>query len=99
PSPGPADCGGLADGTLWACAIAADASIPDNPNGPDQRASAEKANLSAPSCDGVVLDRTPPTVSIGVPPASVKAGDLVSFQASASDATSGLAGAGHWTWG
>ena len=45
------------------------------------------------------VDRTPPTVAIGVASASVKVGDLVSLQASASDATSGLAGAGQWTWG
>jgi plastocyanin len=94
-----ADHGAIPDGNVWACVIAADASIPDNPSGPNQSSTADKANLSAPSCDGVVLDRTPPTVSIGVASASVKVGDLVSFQASASDATSGLAGAGQWTWG
>ena len=94
-----ADYGAIPDGNVWACVIAADASIPDNPAGPNQSASAEKANLSAATCDGVVLDRTAPTVSIGVASDSVKVGDLVSFQASASDATSGLAGAGQWTWG
>ena len=61
-----ADYGQVPDGNVWACVIAADASIPDNPNGPDQSAGAEKANLSAPSCDGVVVDRTPPTVAIGL---------------------------------
>src|SRR3954447_7952839 len=94
-----ADYGQVPNGNLWACVIAADASIPDNPNGPNQMASAEKANLSAASCAGVVVDRTPPAVSIGVPAASVKVGDLVTFAATASDATSGLAGAGQWTWG
>ena len=94
-----ADYGQIPDGNVWACVIAADASIPDNPNGPNQSATADKANLSAASCDGVVVDRTPPTVSIGVASASVKVGELVSFQASASDATSGLAGVGQWTWG
>jgi plastocyanin len=94
-----ADYGQVPDGNLWACVIAADASIPDNPNGPDQSATADKANLSAASCDGVVVDRTPPTVSIALPSASVKVGELVSFQASAADATSGLTGAGQWTWG
>jgi PKD repeat protein len=94
-----ADYGEIADGTVWACAIAADASIPDNPSGPDQRASAERANLSAPSCDSVVLDRTPPTVSIATASSSVKAGALVSFQATMADAASGLAGAGTWAWG
>ena len=94
-----ADYGQVADGSVWACVIAADASIPDNPNGPDQSAGAEKANLSAPSCDGVVVDRTPPTAAIQTGSASVKVGDLVSFTASASDATSGLAGTAGWTWG
>lgn len=94
-----ADYGAIPDGNVWSCVIAADASIPDNPNGPDQRSTADKANLSDASCDGVVLDRTPPSVSIGVGSASVQVGELVSFQASASDATSGLAGPGQWTWG
>ena len=94
-----ADYGAMPDGNVWACVIAADASIPDNPNSSNQSATAERANLSAPSCDGVMLDRTPPTVSIGMASASVKVGDLVSLQATASDATSGVAGAGQWTWG
>src|SRR3954447_5616706 len=94
-----ADYGQVPDGNVWACVIAADASIPDNPNGPDQSASAERANLSAPSCDGVVVDRTPPAVAIGGAAASVKVGELVSLQTSAADATSGLAGPGQWTWG
>ena len=94
-----ADYGQVPDGNVWACVIAADASIPDNPNGPDQSATAEKANLSAPSCDGVVVDRTPPTVAIGLASASVKVGDLVALQASASDATSGLTAGAQWTWG
>ena len=76
-----ADYGKIADGNVWACVIAADASIPDNPNGPNQTATADKANLSAPSCDGVVVDRTPPVVAINAAAASVKVGDLVSFQA------------------
>jgi PKD repeat protein len=94
-----ADYGAIPDGNVWACVSAADASIPDNPNGSNQSSTADKANLSAPSCDGVVLDCTPPAVSIAVASTSVKVGDLVALQASASDATSGLAGAGQWTWG
>jgi plastocyanin len=94
-----ADYGAISDGTVWACVIAADASIPDNPSGPNQTSTADKANLSEASCDGVVVDRTPPAVSIGVASSSVKVGELVSLTASASDATSGLAGAGQWTWG
>jgi hypothetical protein len=38
-----ADYGNIADGTVWACVRAADASIPDNPSGPDQSAPASKA--------------------------------------------------------
>ena len=94
-----ADYGTIADGNVWACVRAADASIPDNPSGPNQSATADKANLSDPSCDGVVLDRTPPTVSIAVASTTAKVGDLVSLQSSASDATSGLAAPGQWTWG
>ena len=94
-----ADYGEIPDGNVWACVRAADASIPDNPNGSNQSATADKANLSNPSCDGVVVDRTAPTVSIAIASTSVKVGDLVSLQASATDATSGLAGAGQWTWG
>ena len=37
-----ADYGQVPDGNVWACVIAADAAIPDNPNGPDQSATAEK---------------------------------------------------------
>jgi plastocyanin len=94
-----ADYGAMPDGPLSACVIAADASIPDNPNGSNQTGTADKANLSTPSCDSVVLDRTPPTLSIAVASTAVQVGDLVALQASASDVTSGLAGGGQWTWG
>ena len=79
------------DGPVWACVIAADAAIPDNPSGPNQSQSAEKANLSDAKCDGVLLDRKAPTVSIDGA-TSAKVGDLVAFGAQASDATSGVAG-------
>jgi hypothetical protein len=78
-----ADYGAIADGSVWACVRAADASIPDNPNDANQSQPANKANLSDPSCDGVVLDRTAPTAAINVGATAVKAGDLVSFQSSA----------------
>ncbi len=94
-----ANYGEIADGDVWACVIAADASIPDNPSGPNQSATADKANLSNASCDSVVVDRTPPVAAMNTASWSVKVGDLVSFQASASDATSGLAGVGEWTFG
>lgn len=44
-----ADYGAVADGSLWACVRAADASIPDNPSGPNQTATADRANLSDPA--------------------------------------------------
>jgi hypothetical protein len=86
------------DGPVWACVVAADASIPDNPNGPDQRQSAEKANLSDAKCDGVLLDRAAPQVAISAP-AMARVGELVSFGTQASDAGSGLAGGYEWTYG
>ena len=87
------------DGTVWACVIAADASIPDNPTSSNQSQSAEKANLSAPACDGVILDRAAPSASISASATAVKVGDLVSFQAQATDATSGVGSRNDWTWG
>ncbi|HEX6583391.1 MAG TPA: PKD domain-containing protein, partial [Thermoleophilaceae bacterium] len=86
------------DGPVWACVIAADAAIPDNPSGPNQSQSAEKANLSDAQCDGVLLDRAAPQVTIQSV-AAAKAGDLVSFGSQASDATSGLAGGYEWSFG
>ena len=83
---------------MWACVIAADAAIPDNPSGPNQSASAEKANLSDAKCDGVLLDRTAPQVSIQSAGAA-KVGDLVAFGSQATDATSGLAGGSEWSFG
>jgi len=87
------------DGPLWACVRAADAAIPDNPSSSNQSASADKANLSDPACDGVVLDRTAPTASIAASATAVKVGDHVTFQAQATDATSGVGGQSAWTWG
>jgi hypothetical protein len=86
------------DGPVWACVIAADASIPDNPSGPNQSQSAEKANLSDAKCDGVLLDRVAPSLSIDAP-ATAKIGDIVSFGSQASDATSGVAGGVTWSFG
>ena len=83
---------------MWACVIAADAAIPDNPNGPNQSQTAEKANLSDAKCDSVLLDRKAPSVSIAGA-ASAKVGELVSFGAQASDATSGVVGAFEWSFG
>ena len=87
------------DGPVWACVRAADAAIPDNPSNANQSGSAEKANLSDPVCDGVVLDRTAPAASIAASASAVKIGELVSFQAQATDALSGVAAQSSWTWG
>jgi plastocyanin len=87
------------DGPVWACVRAADAAIPDNPNSSNQSGSADKANLSDPQCDGIVLDRIAPTASINASATSVKVGDLVTFQAQAADATSGVGAQSSWTWG
>ena len=49
------------DGPVWACVIAADAAIPDNPNGPNQSASRRaRPTCPTPKCDSVLLDRTAP---------------------------------------
>ena len=89
-SPAPPTTAQIPDGNVWACVIAADASIPDNPNGPNQSATADKANLSAPELRRRRASTARrPTVAIGVASAAVKVGDLVSLQATASDATVG----------
>ena len=87
------------DGPVWACVIAADAAIPDNPNGSNQTQTADKANKSDPVCDGALLDRTAPQVSIGASATTVAVGELVSFSVQASDAVSGLGGSYEWAWG
>ena len=88
------------DGPVHVCAMAADAAIPDNPGSADQRGSSTSANRSAPACDTIVLDRAAPLVAVTAQPGTtVAAGDLVSFAAQASDATSGLSGQYAWTWG
>jgi plastocyanin len=87
------------DGPVWACVRAADAAIPDNPSSSNQSQSADKANLSDPQCDGIVLDRVAPAASVNASATSVKVGDLVTFEAQATDATSGVAPGGTWTWG
>lgn len=92
----------VADGPVTLCAVAADSAIPDNPNSSNQlqksngaAVSSTDANMSAPACGWVTLDRTPPTLSIGGP-TTAQVGDLLSFTSGGSDATSGLSNA--WTW-
>ncbi len=85
---------------MHVCAISADAAIPDNPSSSNQSSTADKANLSAPVCDSVVLDRAAPSLAVNTQPGTtVNVGDLVTFAAAASDATSGLTGAYAWKWG
>ena len=47
----------------------------------------------------MVVDRTPPVAAINTAATTVKVGDLLTFQGSATDATSGLTGPGEWTFG
>ena len=70
---------------------AADASIPDNPSSSNQSASADKANLSEPVVRRRRARPDRAAASIGASATTVKVGDLVTFQAQASDATSGVA--------
>ena len=92
-----ADYGAGPDGRVWACVIAADAAIPDNPSSADQRATAERANLSNATCDDLVLDRKPPRATLTAP-ASAKVGAPVTFTSTAADGTSGIK-VREWTWG
>ena len=85
------------DGRVWACVRAADASIPDNPSGPDQTASASRANLSDAACDDLVLDRKPPRATITAP-ATAQVRTKVTFTSTAADGTSGIQ-VRDWTWG
>jgi plastocyanin len=89
----------VADGPVTFCAISADSAIPDNPNGPDQGASADKANKSSRVCDSIVIDRTAPQATVTADRTTVLTGDLVTFGVQASDATSGLAADLAWKWG
>lgn len=87
------------DGPVTVCAIAADASIPDNPASSDQfNATASQANLSNAQCGYVRVDRTAPQVSFTAPD-SVKTGELVTVNGTVTDAGSGASGAVSWTWG
>jgi plastocyanin len=92
------DVGSLPDGPVKVCAIASDAAVPDNPNGPNQTGSATSANHSTAQCDTIVLDRGAPSLTVAGP-ASAQVGQLVEFTSQASDGGSGVAGAVQWKWG
>ena len=81
------------------CVVSADAAIPDNPNSSNQGGTADKANLSSRVCDSITLDRTAPGLAVDASATSAIVGDLVTFTAQASDATSGLSGAYAWAFG
>src|SRR3954447_11626856 len=89
------------DGAYYYCALQADSAVPDNPSGTNQflSATADNANLSAVACDNTVLDRTAPTVTANASNTNVNTGNLVTFTAGASDASSGVSGAYAWTFG
>ena len=87
------------DGVVAFCARAADQAIPDNPSSSNQSGNATSANISDPQCGSVILDRTPPDVSITASGTSVKVGDLVNFSAQSNDATSGTSGQYTWVFG
>jgi len=91
--------GGTPDGVVAFCARAADAAIPDNPSSTNQGGNATSANISDPQCGSIILDRTPPNVSITASGTSVKVGDLVNLSAQSSDATSGTTGQYTWVFG
>jgi plastocyanin len=87
------------DGVVAFCARAADQAIPDNPSGTNQSGNASSANISDPQCGSVILDRTPPGVSITASATSVRVGDLVNLNAQSSDASSGTTGQYTWVFG
>ncbi len=98
---------GSGDGPVTFCALAADASLPDNPGSADQFAgfTSSNANLSDPSCGYVTVDRAAPQVSITGGGTTATVGALQSLSASATDPAagispgSGLSGAYTWSWG
>lgn len=58
----------IPDGPVKFCTIAADAAIPDNPSSANQSASADRANLSAGTCDTILLTGRPRTPRSPRPP-------------------------------
>ena len=88
----------LPDGPVTVCAISADAAIPDNPAGPDQAQTSDKANLSVSQCGYVRVDRTAPAVSFTAP-TTANVGDLINVNGTVTDGGSGASGAVSWTWG
>jgi plastocyanin len=60
---------------------------------------AADANLAENSCGSVILDRTPPAISLQASDTTPATGDLVTFSASGSDGLSGISGPYTWDFG
>jgi plastocyanin len=94
------DASQLPDGPVTVCAVAADASVPNNASSADQTRSASQANLSDHQCDTVVLDRQGPTLAINTSKTLVQPGEAIAFSSDASDSVSGLdSSASSWEFG
>jgi hypothetical protein len=87
------------DGRVTFCAQQSDWALADKPSTVDQfsNQTSNAANQSDVACGNVILDRGAPTLDAGAD-RTVKAGDLVTLSASASDALSGV-GQIAWTFG
>ena len=87
------------DGRWYFCAMAADAAVPDNPNGTNQFANAfsNRANLSPVGCDSVLVDRTAPAVTATASDATPTVGTLVRLTSATTDAGSGI-DASSYSW-
>ena len=89
-----------ADGAQSICVRVADSAVADVYTFPTNGNSnfPRTANLSDTACDAITLDRTAPAISGSKSPPSPTPGQTVTFNATASDATSGL-GAITWSFG
>jgi hypothetical protein len=96
------------DGQARWCSSVSDSAVPDNPPSSsndvsrhDQFASAfaNFANLSAISCDTILVDRTGPTITASANPTSATTGQAVAFSASATDGGIGPSGSYSWNFG
>jgi hypothetical protein len=94
-----ADVTSASDGTWYFCAMAADAAIPDSRTAPSSAATSAEANLSAPACGLVTLDRAAPRVTIAADATAVSTGTLVKLTATSVDDSSGTTGSYSWDFG
>lgn len=94
---------GFSDGKWYYCVREADDALPDNSASSNQfTATSNQANLSPDTpanCGYITLDRTPPSVTPSTGSTTVNVGQLVSFKATSSDATSGPSGSYDWDFG